>query len=124
MIKNQACTLSNETFNDSHQAQLDSCNQTKWQFILDSRVRLKNMEANTQFIFESHINTIYDALIVCKELGHDETALSFVSMDISLQKCFRVNISLQKCHKLQSKSTNATEICECWDQAAEDVEVN
>ena len=114
MIKNQACTLSNETFNDSHQAQLDSCNQTKWQFILDSRVRLKNMEANTQFIFESHINTIYDALIVCKELGHDETALSFVSMDISLQKC----------HKLQSKSTNATEICECWDQAAEDVEVN
>jgi len=60
----EACTLSNETFNDSHQAQLDSCNQTKWQFILDSR----------------------------------------------------------KCHKLQSKSTNATEICECWDQAAEDVE--
>jgi len=60
----EACTLTNETFNDSHQDQLDSCNQTKWQFILDSR----------------------------------------------------------KCHKLQAKSTNATEICECWDQAATDVE--
>jgi len=60
----EACTLTNETFNDSHQDQLDACNQTKWQFILDSR----------------------------------------------------------KCHKLQAKSTNATEICECWDQAATDVE--
>ena len=36
----QACTLSNETFNDSHQDELDVCNQTKWKFILDSRVRL------------------------------------------------------------------------------------
>jgi len=60
----EACTLTNETFNDSHQDQLDACNQTKWQFILDSR----------------------------------------------------------KCHKLQAKSTNATEICECWNKAAEDVE--
>jgi len=60
----EACTLSNETFNDSHQDELDVCNQTKWKFILDSR----------------------------------------------------------KCHKLQAKSTNATEICECWNQAAEDVE--
>ena len=93
-------------------------------WIIVSNIYLRGNGINTQFIFESHINIIYDALIVCKELGHDETALSFVSMDISLQKCFRVNISLQKCHKLQSKSTNATEICECWDQAAEDVEVN
>jgi len=60
----EACTLSNETFNDSHQDELDVCNQTKWTFILDSR----------------------------------------------------------KCHKLQAKSTNATEICECWNKAAEDVE--
>merc|ERR1711936_891190 len=60
----EACTLTNETFNDSHQDQLDACNQTKWQFILDSR----------------------------------------------------------KWHKLQAKSTNATEICECWNKAAEDVE--
>jgi len=60
----EACTLTNETFNDSHQDQLDACNETKWQFILDSR----------------------------------------------------------KCHKLQAKSANATEICECWNKAAEDVE--
>jgi len=43
----EACTLSNETFNDSHEAELDACNQTKWQFIMDSRRCHKLQQAGT-----------------------------------------------------------------------------
>ena len=46
----QACTLTNETFNDSHQDQLDACNETKWQFILDSRVRISHFFLNQNFL--------------------------------------------------------------------------
>ena len=97
----KACTLTNETFNDSHQDQLDSCNQTKWQFILDSRVIMSQYP-----------------------LTHNSSR-NFLSLTISYRYFhFIAKTCLQKCHKLQAKSTNATEICECWDQAATDVEVN
>ena len=49
---------------------------------------------------------------------------NFLKITISYKNShFIDNPSLQKCHKLQAKSTNATEICECWNTAAEDVEV-
>ena len=34
----QACTLPNETFNATIDAEMSLCNKTKWKFIMDSRV--------------------------------------------------------------------------------------
>ena len=42
----EACTITNQTFNASHDARIDFCNTTKWEFIMNSRVRLLMIATN------------------------------------------------------------------------------
>ena len=94
----KACTITNQTFNATHEARIDFCNATKWEFIMNSRVGL--------VINVTFLKVVWHYMIITDNISDNS--------DIR---------NVQACHRLQIQSKNASEICDCWDTQAAAVEV-
>lgn len=107
----EACTITNETFNASHEAKIDFCNATKWQFILNSRecFKLQVQSTNT-----SEICKCWDTQAAAVEAIKAERCLTKEKQNIiTAQKnlCKKV---FKRCREMEDHSVHLTYHC-MWD---------
>jgi len=107
----EACTITNQTFNASHEAKIDFCNATQWEFIMNSRAchRLQIQSKNA-----SEICNCWDTQAAAVEAIKAEKCLTKEKQNlITKQKNFCKKV-FKHCREMEDHSVHLTYHC-MWD---------
>jgi len=109
----EACTITNQTFNATHEERIDFCNATKWEFIMNSRAchKLQVQSNNATEICEC-----WDTQAAAVEAIKSEKCLTKKKQNlITAQKNFCKRV-FKHCREMEDHSVHLTYHC-MWDHS-------